>query len=98
MTSVQFKEQVTRTAEVATPVLPKGKEDLVHEIGNALTQGAGPSGYLAVSFGNGRGWTRLIGGALGVYQTAAKQSAANQDVDVGISCGFTGVYGVLDCS
>jgi hypothetical protein len=48
MSSVQFKEQVTRTAAVAAPVLPKGKEDLVHEIGNALTQGGGPSGYLAV--------------------------------------------------
>jgi hypothetical protein len=50
MSSVSFKEQVTRTATAAVPQLPKGKEDLVHEIGNALTQGGGPSGYLAVSY------------------------------------------------
>jgi hypothetical protein len=26
----------------------RGKEDLAHEVGNALTQGSGPNGYLAV--------------------------------------------------
>lgn len=28
---------------------PQGKEDLAHEVGNALTKGSGPGGYLAVS-------------------------------------------------
>lgn len=27
---------------------PRQKEDFAHEIGNALTKGAGPNGYLAV--------------------------------------------------
>jgi hypothetical protein len=49
MSSVQFKEQITRT-QVNGNVLDKGKDDLVHEIGNALTQGVGPNGYLAVRF------------------------------------------------
>ena len=31
---------------------PQGKQDLAHDIGNALTKGAGPNGYLAVSIGD----------------------------------------------
>jgi len=46
MSSVQFKEQVTRT-QVSEKAVEKGKEGLAHEIGDALTKGAGPNGYLA---------------------------------------------------
>jgi len=52
MSSVQFKEQVTST-QVTGKVAEKGKEDLVHEIGNALTKATGPGGYLAVSYIDG---------------------------------------------
>jgi hypothetical protein len=49
MSTVQFKEQVTRTQQQVTgKAADKGKEDLAHEIGNALTRGGGPGGYLAV--------------------------------------------------
>lgn len=33
----------------APPPAPPHREDLAHEIGDALTKGAGPGGYLAVS-------------------------------------------------
>lgn len=41
--------QTTRTGRGGPP--PRGppqKNDLAHELGNALTRGAGPGGYLAV--------------------------------------------------
>ena len=45
--SVKFKEEtVTQTVTDATE---KGK-DIVREVGEHLTKGAGPSGYLAVSW------------------------------------------------
>jgi hypothetical protein len=50
MSSVQFKEQVTRTQEVAGKAVEKGHEGIAHEIGEALTKGGGPNGYLAVRF------------------------------------------------
>jgi hypothetical protein len=44
--SVKFKEEtVTQTV---TDGVEKGK-DIVKEVGEVLTQGAGPNGYLAVS-------------------------------------------------
>jgi hypothetical protein len=48
--SVKFKEEtITQTVTDATAnVTAKGKE-LAHEVGEALTKGAGPNGYLAVS-------------------------------------------------
>nr|OQO26644.1 hypothetical protein B0A51_07918 [Rachicladosporium sp. CCFEE 5018] len=61
MSQVKFeqKETIRTTAGVIPPPpvppggsfgtrdLPKGKEDLAHTVGNALTAGAGPNGYLA---------------------------------------------------
>ncbi|OAL46773.1 hypothetical protein IQ07DRAFT_516650 [Pyrenochaeta sp. DS3sAY3a] len=45
--SVKFeKETVTTTAAVADAAT-KGKDDLLHEVGQALTKGGGPNGYLA---------------------------------------------------
>ena len=45
--SVKFKEEtVTQTVQDATE---KGK-DIVKEVGEVLTQGGGPNGYLAVSW------------------------------------------------
>lgn len=49
--SVKFeKETVTTTAAVADAATKgKGKDDLLHDVGQALTKGGGPNGYLAVS-------------------------------------------------
>lgn len=52
---VKFDEDVrvtetTRTGRGGPP--PRGppqKEDLAHQVGDALTKGSGPGGYLAVS-------------------------------------------------
>jgi hypothetical protein len=49
MSSVQFKEQVTRT-QVSGKTAEKAHEGIAHEIGEALTKGGGPGGYLAVCF------------------------------------------------
>jgi len=65
MSQVKFeqKETIRTTAGVPPPAppggqfgprdlpkdAPKGKEDLAHQVGNALTQGSDPNGYLAVS-------------------------------------------------
>jgi hypothetical protein len=48
--SVKFeKETIQSTTGAMADAMSKGKDDLVHEIGQALTKGGGPSGYLAVS-------------------------------------------------
>ena len=48
--SVKFEKETTKTtAAVADAVSGKGKDDLLHNVGEALTKGAGPNGYLAVS-------------------------------------------------
>ena len=39
--SVKFEQKETIRTNVA-------KEDLAHEVGNAITRGGGPNGYLAV--------------------------------------------------
>lgn len=41
--SVKFEQKETIRANV-----PQAKQDLAHEVGNALTRGGGPQGYLAV--------------------------------------------------
>jgi len=52
--SVKFKEEtITKTVGDASGVagasaLKGGKHDLRHEVGEALTKGGGPNGYLAV--------------------------------------------------
>lgn len=49
MSQVKFEQKETvRTSAGGRGAPPAGKEDLAHEIGNALTKGAGPNGYLAV--------------------------------------------------
>jgi hypothetical protein len=48
--SVKFEKETTKTtAAVADAVSGQGKDDLLHNVGEALTKGAGPNGYLAVS-------------------------------------------------
>lgn len=49
--SVKFEKETTTTtaAAVADAVGGKDKDDLLHSVGEALTKGAGPNGYLAVS-------------------------------------------------
>ena len=49
--SVKFDKETFHTTAAAVDAASKskGNEDLMHEIGNAITQGGGPNGYLAVS-------------------------------------------------
>lgn len=54
MSSVKFeKETVTKSAEglagAAAEAAGKGKDDVLHNVGEAITKGGGPNGYLAVS-------------------------------------------------
>jgi hypothetical protein len=44
--SVKFEKETIKTV---TDAATKGKDDLLHEVGQALTKGGGPNGYLAVS-------------------------------------------------
>jgi hypothetical protein len=59
--SVKFEKETvkTTTGAVADAAglagLKGGKEGLMHEVGQALTKGGGPNGYLAVSPARGRG-------------------------------------------
>jgi hypothetical protein len=64
MSQVKFERQETiqttqqndrgggRGGRGGGPQQPPQKQDFAHEVGNALTQGSGPNGYLAVSFLN----------------------------------------------
>lgn len=52
--SVKFEKETLKTTEAVAGAADvagkgKGKEDLLHGVGEALTKGGGPSGYLAVS-------------------------------------------------
>jgi hypothetical protein len=59
MSQVKFEQQETiRTTQQngggrgggrGGPPPPPQREDLAHKVGDALTQGSGPNGYLAVS-------------------------------------------------
>jgi hypothetical protein len=46
--SVKFQEKVTETSTAAAAGAVADKSDILHEVGNALTKGSGPGGYLAV--------------------------------------------------
>ena len=49
--SVKFeKETIVSSAAGMAGAASKGKDDLLHEVGQALTKGGGPNGYHAVSF------------------------------------------------
>ena len=78
--SVKFEKETTKTtAAVADAVSGKGKDDLLHHVGEALTKGAGPNGYLAVSVALLEVQTgiRLTNVAIGISQAAAEQPAAH---------------------
>lgn len=46
--SVKFEKETTKTtAALADAVSNQGKDDVLHNVGEALTKGAGPNGYLA---------------------------------------------------
>ncbi|USP81805.1 hypothetical protein yc1106_09079 [Curvularia clavata] len=45
--SVKFDKETFHTTAAAVDAASKGNEDLMHEIGNAITKGGGPNGYLA---------------------------------------------------
>jgi hypothetical protein len=48
--SVKFeKETIEATVDAATNAATKGKDSLLHDVGEALTKGGGANGYLAVS-------------------------------------------------
>lgn len=48
--SVKFEKETVKTTAAVADAASKGKDDLLHEVGQALTKGGGPNGYLAVSF------------------------------------------------
>lgn len=56
MSQVKFEQRETIRTTNAPPAFGRGlapgapneKHDLMHDVGNALTKGAGPNGYLAV--------------------------------------------------
>jgi len=45
--SVKFEKETLHTTAAAADAATKGKDDLMHEIGQAITKGGGPNGYLA---------------------------------------------------
>jgi len=46
--SVKFEQETVKTtASTVADAAGKGKDDLLHEVGQALTKGGGPNGYLA---------------------------------------------------
>ena len=48
--SVKFEKETTKTtAAIADAVSGKGGDDILHNVGEALTKGGGVNGYLAVS-------------------------------------------------
>jgi hypothetical protein len=52
MSSVRFEKEITKTttgAASAAAGLAGDKSDLVRDVGEALTKGGGPNGYLGVS-------------------------------------------------
>lgn len=52
--SVKFEKETIKTVSDAAASAGKGKDDLLHEVGQALTKGGGPNGYLAVSVDSSR--------------------------------------------
>lgn len=99
--SVKFEKETTKTtAAVADAVSGKGKDDLLHNVGEALTKGAGPNGYLAVSVAQleaqlGRELTSI---ATGVPQAAPEQPAAHQDAHLRNAVRSAGVPRIVDRS
>lgn len=49
--SVKFEKETIHTTAAVADAAGKGQGDLMHEIGQAITKGGGPNGYLAVSCG-----------------------------------------------
>jgi hypothetical protein len=48
--SVKFeKETLKTTTGAVADAASKGKDDFMHEVGQALTKGGGPNGYLQVN-------------------------------------------------
>ena len=46
--SVKFEKETIKTTGPTAAGVAKGKDDLAHEVGQALTKGGGANGYLAV--------------------------------------------------
>lgn len=94
--SVKFEKQQIQTT---TPVLRGGRnESLPHKIGERLTGGAQPTGYLAVRFprrspvGASRS-THFFN--IGIPQAAPVEPAAHQDVDLGYALSSAGAVGLV---
>jgi hypothetical protein len=98
--SVKFEKETTRTTAAVADAATKGKDDLMHEIGQAITKGGGPNGYLAVSdvqlemlYGS-----TLTGRATGIPQATAEQPIAHQDAHLGNSLWSARVPRIVDCA
>jgi len=100
--SVKFEKETFHTAAAVADAAGKGKDDFMHGIGQAITGGGGPNGYLTVSCGRVllTCWerSRLTGRATGIPQAAAEQPAAHQDADLGHPFRPTRVFGLVDCA
>ncbi len=53
--TVKFEKETVKTTTAVTDGFAKGHEGLMHEVGEAITKGGGPNGYLAVSLSRWRG-------------------------------------------
>lgn len=100
--SVKFEKETVKTTAgaVADAAGMKGKDDLMHEVGKALTKGGGPNGYLAVSLAQLK-CTRIVvltEDALGVSEAAPEQPAAHQDAHIRHPLRSAGVSRIVDCA
>lgn len=82
--SVKFEQKETIRANI-------GKEDLAHEVGNAITRGGGPNGYLAVRSIPATNTTNTLSVLGSDYTTDVPSSSSNQpsshkDDHIGLAC------------
>jgi hypothetical protein len=97
--SVKFEKETTRTTAAVADAATKGKDDLMHEIGQAITKGGGPNGYLAVSDAHSECYgSTLTDRATGIPQAAAEQPIAHQDAYLGNPIWSARVSCIMDCA
>ena len=98
--SVKFDKETFHSTAAAVDAASKGNDDLMHEIGQAITKGGGPNGYLAVSLARPDTLRRLLQltvRAPGLPQAAAEQPIAHQDAHLGYPLRPAGVPRLVDC-
>ena len=96
--SVKFEKETTTKTTAAVADALEGKDGVMHNLGQALTKGGGPNGYLAVSVAQlgALSCNKLTGVAIGIPQAAAEQPVAHQDANFGYSVWSPRVPGLVD--